>query len=121
MAKLKGVMKLSDEIEKALKTYTREVTEGMEAIQKDVGKESVAKLKSNSPRDTGKYAKGWRLKRTSTGYTIHNATSYQLTHLLEKPHAKRNGGRSTPIPHIGPVEDWAIDEYVKRTEELVRG
>ncbi len=122
MAKVK-IADLSKEIASSLQTYTREVTEEIEQVKKDVGKESVKDLKQRSPRSPGggDYAKGWRLKRTRTGYVIHNATNYQLTHLLEKSHALRDGGRSTAQPHIGPVEEWAIDEYIKRTEKVIRG
>lgn len=120
MAKVK-IADLSKEIASSLQSYTREVTEGIEQVKKEVGQESVKDIKQRSPRDRGDYAKGWRLKRTRTGYVIHNATDYQLTHLLEKSHALRNGGRSTAQPHIGPVEEWAIDEYIKRTEQVIRG
>lgn len=120
MAKIK-IKDLSNEIASQLQTYTREVTESMDEIKKDVGNESVKMLKQRSPQKTGKYAKGWRLKRTNTGYVIHNATRYMLTHLLEKGHPKRNGGRVAGKPHIGPVEVWAVDEYIKRTEKVIRG
>jgi hypothetical protein len=115
------VKDLSKEIAKALAEYTNEVTEGMEKAKEEVAKETVKVLKRTSPRLTGDYAKGWRTKKVGTAQVIHNATDYQLTHLLEHGHAKVNGGRVPGIPHIGPAEEKAIDEYTKRVEQVIRG
>jgi len=112
---------LSNEIAKALKTYTRNVEEGIEKVQDDVSKETVKRLKQTSPELTGDYARGWGRKKTENGYTVYNRTDYQLTHLLEYGHAKRGGGRVASIPHIRPVEEKVIDEYVKEVEKVIRG
>lgn len=57
MATIK-ISDLSNEITKTLKTYTREVTEGMEEAKKKTAKETVQELRKTSPKDTGSYAKG---------------------------------------------------------------
>lgn len=121
MAKSKGVMSLSDEIAKTLQTYTREVTEGMDEAKVEVANDTVKRLKSTSPENTGSYAKGWARKKVGTAQVVHNRTDYQLTHLLEKPHALRNGGRSTPQVHIAPAEEQAIADYVDKVEKVIRG
>ncbi|WP_337970289.1 HK97 gp10 family phage protein [Virgibacillus salexigens] len=112
---------ISKEITDAVRTYTNDVKEGLQEAQKDVSKETVKDLKGTSPKDTGDYAKGWRAKKTKRGYVVHNATDYQLTHLLEKGHAKRGGGRVAAIPHIAPAEQRAIDDYENRVEKVIRG
>lgn len=112
---------VAKEIAKALQTYTAEVTEGLEKAKEEVAKETVQELKRTSPKLTGDYAKGWRTKRVGTAQVVHNATDYQLTHLLEHGHAKRGGGRVPGIPHIAPAEKKAIDEYTKRVEKVIRG
>ncbi len=117
----KGIGDLANEITNALQTYTREVTEGLEEAKIDVAKETVKKLKQTSPRLTGDYAKGWARKKVGTAQVVHNRTDYQLTHLLEKGHANRDGGRTRGIPHIEPAERKAIDEYVKRVEKVIEG
>lgn len=115
------VDQLANEISKALREYTTEVEEGLEEVKKEVAKEGVKQLKKTSPKLTGDYAKGWRVKRVGTAQVIHNATNYQLTHLLEKGHAKRGGGRVPPKIHIAPVEENAIEEFEKRVEKVIKG
>ena len=118
------MVKINDlalEISKALQTYTAEVTEGLEEAKEKVAKNAVKKLKRRSPRKTGEYAKGWRATRVGSAWVVHNATNYQLTHLLEHGHAKRGGGRVAGIPHIGPTEKEAIQEYLEEAERVIRG
>lgn len=112
---------LSDEIKKALKEFTTEVEEGLEKAKEKHAKDGAKTLKTTSPKKTGKYAKGWRAKRVGTSWTIHNATDYQLTHLLEKGHAKVGGGRVAGRPHIAPVEEEVIRNYEKDVEKVIRG
>jgi hypothetical protein len=112
---------ISKEIAKALSEYTQEVTEGLEEAKKEVAKETVKGLKSTSPKLTGDYAKGWARKKVGNAEVVYNKTDYQLTHLLEKGHAKRGGGRVSAIPHIGPAEEKAINEYIDRVEKVIRG
>lgn len=112
---------LSREIAKALTEYTQEVTEGLEKAKKDVAKDTVKELKRTSPEHTGDYAKGWAVKKVGTALVVHNRTDYQLTHLLEKGHAKRGGGRVRAYPHIGPAERRAIKEYIEQAEKVIKG
>lgn len=112
---------LTKEIARALQEYSTEVEEGLEEAKVEVAKDTVKRLKQTSPKKTGDYRKGWARKKVGTAQVVHNRTDYQLTHLLEYGHAKRGGGRVAGIPHIAPVEEKAIDEYVKRVEKVIRG
>jgi hypothetical protein len=116
---------LSKEISKALTEYTKKVTEGLEKTKKDIAKDTAKELKKTSPKSKGKgggqYAKGWAVKKVGNAQVVHNRTDYQLTHLLEKGHAKRGGGRVRAFPHIRPAEQRAIREYVEQVEKVVRG
>jgi hypothetical protein len=112
---------LQKEIANALSEYTAEVTEELEEAKKEVSKEGAKTLKRTSPKDTGDYAKGWRAKKVGNAWVIHNAKKPQLTHLLEKGHAKRGGGRVSGQPHIEPVEQDVIKEFENRVERAIRG
>ncbi|MOA51074.1 hypothetical protein D3C78_1741730 [compost metagenome] len=92
----------------------------MQEAQDKLSKEGVNLLKDNSPKDHGDYASSWKRKKTKEGYTIHNEEHYRLTHLLEKGHAKRNGGRVPAQVHIKPVEDQLVEEFEKRVEKAIK-
>ena len=113
---------IASEITKALSEYTSEVEAEMDIIKSDVADETVNMLKVNSPKGRrSKYAKGWRKKKDGTGYVIHNATDAGLTHLTEKGHAKRNGGRTKAQPHISIAEQEAIKEFENKVERVIKG
>lgn len=107
-------------VNRFLKDYQGEVIEAVTEVIPQVAKESAKKLKDTSPKGkTGRYAKGWTYKiekgRLRIGATVYGKSgTYQIAHLLEHGHAKRNGGRVEPIEHIKPVEQWAVDEVFER-------
>lgn len=113
---------VEQQMNKILTDYSKEVVQDTNESFKSASKEAVQKLKNTSPRRTvkgGKYAKSWTTTtekgnsfKTDT-VIVHNKV-YYLTHLLENGHVISNGrgeyGRTQPIKHIAPVEDWAADE-----------
>lgn len=83
---------------------------------------------------TGTYTKDWthdqRSSRTSVitglnGYSVYNKKYYQLTHLLEKGHQLRKGGRKVgnvkAFEHIAPVNETLGDLAVSKIRQKVRG
>lgn len=112
----------ADQITQYLKEFTTEVEEGLEKAKEKAAKDGAKNLKATSPRGrTGKYHKGWRAKRDGTAWVIHNATRYQIAHLLEKGHARRGGGRVPARVHIAPVEKQAIKQFEDEVEKVIRG
>jgi hypothetical protein len=111
---------LSFEIAKQLRQFTSFVEEEVEISKEEVTKEAIKALRENSPKQTGSYSKGWRLKKTGRALIIHNATDYQLTHLLEYGHVKVGGGRTPGVAHIRPAEEQAIKDYVDRVERAIK-
>lgn len=107
-----------------LDTYSDEVREQLQEVVPEVMKEAQKRLRSSSPKRTGGYAKGWKVKTENTriGVTsvLYNAEKPGLTHLLENGHPKTGGGRVEGIPHIKPVEEWATEEALKRLEEALK-
>lgn len=73
------------------------------------------------------YYKGWTVKLQKKGKlkyhkVIWNRTNYQLTHLLEFGHAKRNGtGWVNARPHIRDVEQKYNQEFVDLLGKKIKG
>lgn len=117
---------LSKEIASALEGYTREIIDGMDMVGMEVVEEAIKTLKETSPERTGDYAKQWRVKTLSfrnapARFTVHNKSKYQLTHLLEKGHAKRGGGRTKEFVHIAPVEEKLVKDFLAGVERVIKG
>ena len=118
-----GIDSLGKEIAKMMEEYASEVAADIKAEARAVAKETVKELKKTSPDGSGSrkghYKDGWASKvetenAVSIGIRIYNKKKPGLTHLLEKGHAKRGGGRVEGIPHIGPAEKQAVKDSEKR-------
>ena len=117
---------LGSEIAKLMEEYESDVAADMKAEARETAKDAVKELKQTSPNGAGSkkghYADGWASKvenenAVSIGIRIYNRKKPGLTHLLEKGHAKRGGGRVEGIPHIAPAEQRAVESYEKRLKE----
>lgn len=128
---------LDEAIKKELGNWAnQELRTAVNESLKEAAAEAVKELKKGGPYEerTGKYTKDWTYKQTDkrtsaitglNGYTIYNKKNYQLTHLLEKGHQLRRGGRCTgsvkAFEHIAPVNDALGDLAVSKIEKKVKG
>lgn len=122
MSKKTAIESLAVEISVMMEEYAEDVAEDMKNEAKEVAKEVVAELKETSPTGAGyggHYKDGWKSKiemetSQSLRIRVYNKKKPGLTHLLEKGHSKRGGGRVEGIPHIAPAEKHAAEEYERR-------
>ena len=98
-------MDFAEEISAILEDYAEETANKIQDVIDEVSKEALDSLKSNPniPVRTGKYRKGFyikkRKKKDGSKYIIANR-QYRLTHLLEKGHSINGGtGRTEAHPH----------------------
>ena len=120
-----NIDQLAAEIAQGLAEYSQDVVEKVNIISERVGKAAIKKLKAVKFKTGGEYSKSWRLKTEPevgqpNKQIIHNKDHYQLTHLLEKGHAKAGGGRVEGIPHIRPVDKEVIRDFTSEVEEAIR-
>ncbi|WP_406654145.1 HK97 gp10 family phage protein [Bacillus cereus] len=106
------------DLARELQRYANVVEEELMTAEEVVADIAVEKLRQGSPKKTGAYRKGWRKKKEGNGVVIHN-TQGQLTHLLEKGHAKVGGGRVPAQVHIRPVEEYVINELPRQIERAL--
>ena len=115
---------LTAKITAALQEYSYDVAKRIDEAAELCSKGLRKDLKADSPSDTGAYAKSWATKTDkeftegSKVYTTHNKRHYQLTHLLERPHAGPYGRGIVPgHAHIAPAEKKWSDEFLQLCEE----
>lgn len=119
-----SVNEIESVIMDALDQYKEEAEKVIGDTLPTVGREAVNELKQTSPKRSGDYAASWTFKmRKSRGsnnnndLVIYNKKHYRIVHLLEKGHAKRNGGRVEAQVHVAPVEDRAEQNAIQRIKD----
>lgn len=120
MNKKVTVDELSEEILEYMANFVGVTEEACEKGVLETADDVVNALRHANPAGSGKYGSwrnynnGWEIrveknKRRKSGLTaiVWNPKYYRLTHLLEKGHAKVNGGRTKAYEHIAPIEKAA--------------
>ena len=106
---------LVQEVKDSLQEYNEFVNTEMKKAVRETAKSIKQEISATAPRDTGHYAKTWRITYSEDSVyairsTVH-AKDYQIAHLLEYGHALRRGGRTigdgfvSPKPHIEPARE----------------
>lgn len=127
---------INAQVSAKLSRYSKAIQDGLrksadrrsDELQLRLRKESPKRPKGSKKRQgrysAGSYARGWRKATTRNDFseyeiTVYNKTHFSLTHLLEKGHAKRGGGRVEPRVHIAPAERNAVESYEKDVRKLI--
>lgn len=120
---------LTTEIQNQLAGYAEQLKADLGEVFDEVASKALTEIKTasqNAGFEDRNYSKGWtkvvQLNKVTGIYhaTIHNRKYYRLTHLLEKGHAKTNGGRTRAFPHIGPTQDKIDRLIVEEIEKTIR-
>ena len=117
-----SVDRMAEAVMEGLLEYAELAADVMKDCVKKAGNTVKKEAQAGAPVRTGKYKKSWAVKRqretsNTLEVVVHSRNRYQLTHLLEKGHAKRGGGRVRAVPHIAPAEEKGIrelEEGIKR-------
>lgn len=114
---------ITSDIIKELSEYSQNVSNSIDGLASKISKELRNNIAKDSPKRTGNYRKGWKLKNSSDymniSYMIYNEPKGYLTHLLENGYAKKNGGRVAGIPHIKKNEIPAIEKFQIGVEKII--
>lgn len=120
-----SVDEMADQIANALAEYADLASADSIAAAKKAAKLVKSEIQANSPVQTGKYKKSWKIKTVSENdhaieQVVYSSNRYQIAHLLEKGHAKRNGGRVAAIPHIAPAEQAGEELLLQEIEDALK-
>lgn len=126
MSRRISVDEMADAIIEGMQEYATLASENVKSAVKKSAKQVKEQISSSAPERTGRYAKSWAVKTTEESsqklvQTVYSPSRYMLSHLLEKGHAKRGGGRVRAIPHIAPAEEAGIAAFERLVEEALRG
>ena len=124
---------LSEVLKDYLENYVEDIQEAVEETTDQITKEAKEELIKTSPKSgiarNTKYYKGWavktgaRTRKHNYRYTkvVWNKTNYQLTHLLEFGHHKRDGtGWVDAQPHIRDVEEKYGYKFADTLDKKIR-
>lgn len=116
---------LADTVMEYLNDYADVSAEGMKKAVRKAGNTVKKEIGASAPKDTGAYAKSWAVKNTketanALEVTVYSKNKYQLAHLLEHGHAKRNGGRVAGKSHIAPAEETGIRQLEAEIKRSLR-
>jgi hypothetical protein len=109
--------------------YVQDISEVAEEVADEIGQEALNMVRSigtyeDDPEAAEKaerkaYRKSFYTKKekSASGLTVSVKVAnriWSLTHLLEKGHAKRGGGRTRAFPHWEPTERKYVKVYEQR-------
>ena len=132
-----SVDELAKEINKIMDDFAGVTEEACEKGVAETAKDAVKALRNAHPtgsegQPSGRYGswneynRGWTVrkepKKRQKGILsiIHNKDHYRLTHLLEKGHAKVNGGRTQAFTHIAPAAEEAEQELIDNIKKGIQ-
>ncbi len=124
MAKLKRV-KVDDLYDALQEVLSEELDYVDQTVVKDAihqtAEETAADVRAGAPEKTGAYkdsiTAGSAKRRGHTYSETVYASIYRLPHLLERPHATRNGGRTAGKPHWAPAAEKIRERLIKHIKE----
>lgn len=116
---------MADAIMEGLIEYADMATDEMKTAVKKAAKTVKKEIQAGAPVKSGAYSKSWATKTLKDSavaleVVVYSKNRYQLAHLLEHGHAKRNGGRVGGRSHIAPAEQSGIEQLEQDIERALQ-
>lgn len=122
-----AISELSDAVTDYLRVWDQEINKSVDKLARRSMKELVEKTRETAPvghrdkhyRDSITF-KSEKTSRTTLFIWYVEGPNYRLSHLLEKGHALRDGGRTEGTHFIQNASDPILEEYIKAVEEVIK-
>ena len=116
---------MAEAIMEELNKFSKATATELKKAINEAGKTAKKEIEKNAPKRTGRYKRSWRVKKMketadSLEITVHSKDRYQIAHLLENGHAKRNGGRVMGTPHIKDAQETAEKQLMDDIERALQ-
>lgn len=117
---------LGDEIKKALESYSVSTRKALKKATDEVADQMVRDTKANAQVRTGTYKRhiatqvGEDTLLTYSRIWYVKKPEYRSTHLLDKGHMLRNGGRYQGNQHVTNAANRAKEMFERKLEEAIR-
>lgn len=124
-----GTDELSTAIHRELTIYSQDIIDGIKQEAKRYSRQLLKDTKTTAPvgnrqhhyRDSIKVRKLFESDREIEYQWYVDGSDYRLSHLLERGHALRDGGRTDGTHFIEKASDPIIEEYLRVVEDLIKG
>ena len=125
MSKTVSIDGMAEAINEGLQEYAKLASSEVKRAVRKSAKTVKEEIEAGAPSRTGRYKSSWVATKQeessqSLQMVVHSKDRYQLSHLLENGHVKRNGGRVPGIKHIQKNEQEAIEEFESRVERRIQ-
>lgn len=127
MSKTIGIDQLAGAIADELTLYDQKVIDGIKKEAKKSMSDLVKETRATAPvGNRGVYKRSITSKKLSehkrsVKYVWYvKGSAYRLSHLLEKGHANRDGGRTEGTHFIQKASDPILEDYLKAVEEVIK-
>ena len=120
-----SVDEMADAIMEGLEEYADLAADEVKKAVRKAGRAVRDQIAQTAPKRSGTYAHSWSTRKTgetsqSLQVTVYSRNRYQLAHLLEHGHVKRNGGRTRAFPHILPAQEAGEEQLVSEIERALK-
>lgn len=120
MARKISTTELATALEAELYSYGVSINEQVQKAVDLEAEELKKEIQRTSPKDTGRYKKGWKIRRRFDAHhymvTLHNPKRYNIVHLVERGRGENHIGAR---PHIYEAHQKSVISLERHLDDVI--